>query len=41
MLAGSAPGRQWPARNVNLIVPYPASGNVDSAAYIIAEKSAD
>ncbi|OAF11673.1 Bug family tripartite tricarboxylate transporter substrate binding protein [Bradyrhizobium neotropicale] len=38
MLAGPASGQQWPARNVKLIVPYPAGGNVDSAARIIADK---
>src|SRR3954464_6594056 len=38
MLTGPASGQQWPARNVKLIVPYPAGGNVDSAARIIADK---
>ncbi|MGY3077126.1 tripartite-type tricarboxylate transporter receptor subunit TctC [Bradyrhizobium sp. LM6.10] len=38
MLAGPASGQQWPSRNVKLIVPYPAGGNVDSAARIIADK---
>ncbi|MDF0520424.1 tripartite tricarboxylate transporter substrate binding protein [Bradyrhizobium yuanmingense] len=38
MLAGPASGQQWPARNVKLIVPYPAGGNVDSAARIVADK---
>ena len=33
-----AAAQQWPARNVRLIVPYPAGGNVDSAARIIADK---
>ncbi len=28
----------WPARTVKLIVPYPAGGNVDGAARIIAER---
>src|SRR6185503_1454335 len=37
-LAGPAAGEQWPARNVRLIVPYPAGGNVDTAARIIADK---
>ncbi|MBR1225020.1 MULTISPECIES: tripartite tricarboxylate transporter substrate binding protein [unclassified Bradyrhizobium] len=36
----SAPvaAQQWPARSVKLIVPYPAGGNVDGAARIIADK---
>src|ERR1043165_4281972 len=38
MLAGPASAEQWPARSVKLIVPYPAGGNVDSAARIIADK---
>ncbi|UQR64259.1 tripartite tricarboxylate transporter substrate binding protein [Bradyrhizobium sp. C-145] len=38
MLAGPASSQEWPARNVKLIVPYPAGGNVDSAARIIADK---
>ncbi|MBR0713526.1 tripartite tricarboxylate transporter substrate binding protein [Bradyrhizobium liaoningense] len=38
VLAGPAAGQQWPTRNVKLIVPYPAGGNVDSAARIIADK---
>ena len=38
MLAGPAAAQQWPARSVKLIVPYPAGGNVDSAARIIADK---
>ncbi|MHC2498502.1 tripartite-type tricarboxylate transporter receptor subunit TctC [Bradyrhizobium barranii subsp. barranii] len=38
MLAGPASGQQWPARSVKLIVPYPAGGNVDSAARIVADK---
>lgn len=38
VLAGPAAGQQWPARNVKLIVPYPAGGNVDSAARILADK---
>src|SRR5581483_2614441 len=39
MLAGPASAEQWPARRVKLIVPYPAGGNVDSAARIIADKA--
>ena len=38
MLAGPAAAQQWPARNVKLIVPYPAGGNVDTAARIVADK---
>ena len=38
MLAGPAVAQQWPARSVKLLVPYPAGGNVDSAARIIADK---
>ena len=30
--------QQWPARQVRLIVPYPAGGNVDSAARVIADR---
>jgi tripartite-type tricarboxylate transporter receptor subunit TctC len=38
MLAGPAAAQAWPERNVRLIVPYPAGGNVDSAARIVADK---
>ena len=41
LLAGSATAsvaQSWPTRPVKLIVPYPAGGNVDGAARIIAEK---
>ena len=38
MLAGPALAQQYPARSVKLIVPYPAGGNVDSAARIVADK---
>ena len=37
-LPAPAAAQQWPARNVRLIVPYPAGGNVDTAARIIADK---
>ncbi|MCP4618846.1 MAG: tripartite tricarboxylate transporter substrate binding protein [Bradyrhizobium sp.] len=37
-LALPAAAQQWPARNVKLIVPYPAGGNVDTAARIVADK---
>lgn len=33
-----ATAQQWPARQVRLIVPYPAGGNVDGAARVIADK---
>jgi tripartite-type tricarboxylate transporter receptor subunit TctC len=33
-----ATAEQWPARQVRLIVPYPAGGNVDSAARVIADR---
>jgi tripartite-type tricarboxylate transporter receptor subunit TctC len=33
-----AVAQQWPARQVRLIVPYPAGGNVDSAARVIADR---
>ena len=33
-----ADAQQWPARTVRLIVPYPAGGNVDGAARIIADR---
>ena len=33
-----ADAQQWPARQVRLIVPYPAGGNVDSAARVIADR---
>ena len=34
-LGTPADAQQWPARQVRLIVPYPAGGNVDSAARVI------
>ena len=37
-LAGTAHAQTWPERPVKLIVPYPAGGNVDGAARIVAEK---
>jgi tripartite-type tricarboxylate transporter receptor subunit TctC len=30
--------QQWPARSVKVIVPYPAGGNVDGAARIVADR---
>ena len=38
MTAVPAFGQNWPERTVKLIVPYPAGGNVDGAARIVAEK---
>ncbi|MGQ0682884.1 Bug family tripartite tricarboxylate transporter substrate binding protein [Bradyrhizobium sp.] len=38
MLAGPAAAQEWPSRNVKLMVPYPAGGNVDTAARIVADK---
>jgi tripartite-type tricarboxylate transporter receptor subunit TctC len=38
MFVGSAAAQQWPARTIKLIVPYPAGGNVDTAARIVADK---
>lgn len=38
VLAGPAVAEQWPTRTVRLIVPYPAGGNVDTAARIVAEE---
>jgi tripartite-type tricarboxylate transporter receptor subunit TctC len=38
VLAGPAAADEWPARNVKLIIPYPAGGNVDTAARIVADK---
>jgi predicted TIM-barrel fold metal-dependent hydrolase len=35
---GSANAAQWPSRTVRLLVPYPAGGNVDGAARLIANK---
>jgi len=37
-LNAPASAQQWPARQVRLIVPYPAGGNVDSAARVIADR---
>ncbi len=38
MLAGPVSAQEWPSRNVKLIVPYPAGGNVDTAARIVADR---
>jgi tripartite-type tricarboxylate transporter receptor subunit TctC len=38
MLASQAAAQQWPARTVRLVVPYPAGGNVDGAARIVANR---
>jgi len=37
-LHAPAVAQEWPARQVRLIVPYPAGGNVDSAARVIADR---
>ena len=37
-LASPALAQDWPTRPVKLVVPYPAGGNVDGAARIVAEK---
>ncbi len=34
VLAAPAAAQEWPARSVKLMVPYPAGGNVDTAARI-------
>lgn len=36
--ANPAVAEQWPTRLVHLVVPYPAGGNVDTAARIVADK---
>jgi tripartite-type tricarboxylate transporter receptor subunit TctC len=38
LLNTPADAQQWPARQVRLMVPYPAGGNVDGAARVIADK---
>ncbi|MDB5564880.1 MAG: twin-arginine translocation pathway signal [Tardiphaga sp.] len=38
LFSAPAVAQQWPARSVRLVVPYPAGGNVDGAARIIANK---
>jgi tripartite-type tricarboxylate transporter receptor subunit TctC len=38
VLAAPAAAQEWPARSVKLMVPYPAGGNVDTAARIVADK---
>ena len=37
-LSTPADAQQWPTRQVHLIVPYPAGGNVDGAARVIADR---
>jgi tripartite-type tricarboxylate transporter receptor subunit TctC len=37
-LHNPAAAQQWPVRSVKLIVPYPAGGNVDGAARIVADR---
>lgn len=36
--APSAHAQKWPERTIKLVVPYPAGGNVDGAARIIADR---
>lgn len=38
LVNGAATAQEWPTRIVKLIVPYPAGGNVDSAARIVADR---
>lgn len=38
LLGSPAAAEQWPSRTVRLVVPYPAGGNVDGAARLIANK---
>jgi tripartite-type tricarboxylate transporter receptor subunit TctC len=38
LLNTPADAQQWPARAVRLLVPYPAGGNVDGAARVIADR---
>jgi tripartite-type tricarboxylate transporter receptor subunit TctC len=38
LLMQPAAAQQWPARAVKVVVPYPAGGNVDGAARIIANR---
>jgi tripartite-type tricarboxylate transporter receptor subunit TctC len=38
VLTNPVAAQQWPARSVKLIVPYPAGGNVDGAARIVADR---
>ncbi|KAB2920082.1 MAG: tripartite tricarboxylate transporter substrate binding protein [Hyphomicrobiaceae bacterium] len=37
-LSAPAQAQKWPERTVKLVVPYPAGGNVDGAARIIADR---
>lgn len=41
LLNGGATAEDWPTRNIKVIVPYPAGGNVDSAARIVADRLQD
>ena len=38
MLSVNSAQAQWPERTIKLVVPYPAGGNVDGAARIIADR---
>lgn len=41
LFADPAASEPWPSRTVHLVVPYPAGGNVDGAARLIANKLQD
>ncbi len=38
VLAGAAAAQSWPQHPVNLIIPYPPGGNVDTQARVLADK---
>jgi tripartite-type tricarboxylate transporter receptor subunit TctC len=38
LFAGPAAAQQWPNKQIRLLVPYPAGGNVDGAARVIGNK---
>jgi tripartite-type tricarboxylate transporter receptor subunit TctC len=38
LLGSPATAEQWPSRTVRLVVPYPAGGNVDGAARLVANR---
>ena len=38
---GAASAQNYPSRNINLIVPYPAGGGVDTVGRVIAQKLTD
>ncbi|MCX7319762.1 MAG: tripartite tricarboxylate transporter substrate binding protein [Hyphomicrobiales bacterium] len=41
LVNGAAMSQEWPTHTVKLLVPYPAGGNVDSAARIVADRLQD